>query len=303
MSWQTDGWKAPNINSYLDDDLILLKNLLFASICILFLSASVQAQPKKSGAIQFESTFDPAAMATANGLKLSEQVLARMPKSYVTNFELLFNLTNASYMPVEDIEDSNNSGGAQSGAFRFGGLSGGNKEYYYNFAAHSVAEVFDLNDTSFVMEDKLGEISPQVMGMQQAPPVVEYLKRDETKNILGFPCHKVTVKTTVKRKIMEEEKVLTDETQIWYTDALGFDFSPNPALWTAGAVLAIEGKGTHVYAKSIEYRKVNDKDVNLPKKVVPITAEAYRAKMEARRKQFRGSRAGGIGGVRTITIN
>jgi len=297
MSWQTDGWKAQNIN------LNLMKTFFLASICILGLAAQSQAQPKKSGAIQFESTFDPAAMAAANGIKLSDQVLARMPKNSVSNFELLFNLTNASYTPVEDAEDSNSSAGAQGGGFRFGGFGGANKDYFYNFAEHSLSEVFDLNDTTFVMKDKLGELSQQGMGMQQLAPVAEYLKSDETKTILGLPCHKVTVKTTIKRKIQEEEKVITDETILWYTHDLGFDFSPNPGLWTEGAVLAIEGKGTHVYAKSIEFRKVSDKDVSLPKKVVPITQEAYRAKMETRRKQFRGNRAGAGGQVRTITIN
>ncbi|CAM3964710.1 GLPGLI family protein [Pedobacter westerhofensis] len=279
-----------------------MNRFLIASICVLGLSAQLKAQPKKSGAIQFESTFDPAAMAAANGIKLSEQALARMPKSSVSNYELLFNLTNASYMPVEETEDSNNSGG-QGGGFRFGGFGGTNKDYYYQFAEHKLSEVFDLNDSTFVMEDKLGDLSQQGFGMQQAAPVVEFIKSDDTKNILGFPCHKVTVKTTIKRKIMEEEKVITDETSVWYTNDLGFDFSPNPGLWTEGAVLAIEGKGTHVYAKSIEFRKVSEKDVSLPKKVIPLTQAQYRAKMEARRKQFRGNRTGANGQVRTITIN
>lgn len=280
-----------------------MKSFLIASICILGIAAQLKAQPKKAGAIQFESTFDPAAMAAANGIKLSDQALARMPKSSVSNYELLFNLTHASYMPVEDQEDSNNSGGAQGGGFRFGGFGGSNKDFYYSFADHHLLEVFDLNDTSFVMQDKLGELALQGMGMQQAKPEVAYVRTDETKNILGFPCHKVMVKTTIKRKIMDEEKTFTDETSIWFTNELGFDFSPNPAMWTEGAVLAIEGKSTHVYAKSIAFRKVSDKDVNLPKKVVPITQDEYRVKMEARRKQFRGNRAGAGGQLRTITIN
>jgi GLPGLI family protein len=280
----------------------IMKILFIASICVLGLVFQSKAQPKKSGAIQFESTFDPAAMAAANGIKLSEQALARMPKSSVSNFELLFNLNNASYTPVEDIEDSNNSGGAQGG-MRFGGFGGTNKDYYYSFADHQLSEVFDLNDTTFVMQDKLGDQSQMGFGMQQEPPVITYIRTDETKKILGFNCHKVTVKTTVKRRIMEEEKVITDETNIWFTNDLGFDFSPNPGFWTEGAVLAIEGKGTHVYAKSIEFRNVSAKDVSLPKKVTPITREQLRQKMEARRKQFRGNRTGSNGQVRTITIN
>jgi len=279
-----------------------MKALFIASICVLTMVGQSKAQPKKPGAIQFESSFDPAEMAAANGIKLSEQVLARMPKSSVSNFELLFNLNNASYMVAEDIEDSNTSSGGQQGQ-RFGGFGGSNKDYYYNFTEHKVTEAFDLNDTTFLMDSKLGEPLQIGLGPQQAPPVVEYVKTDETKKILGFTCHKTIIKTTMKRKIMDEEKEITDQTTIWFTDELGFDFSPNPAYWSSGAVLAVEGRGTHIYAKSIEFRNVSARDVSLPKKAILITQEQYRQKMEARRKQFRGNRNGTGGQVRTITIN
>lgn len=272
---------------------------LFITISFFAFCIQLQAQPKKSGAIQFESRFDPAAMAAANGIKLNDQMLARMPKSSVTGFELLFNTTNASYMPVEDNEDSN----SQGGGMRFGGFGGNNnKEYFYSFADHKLTQVFDMNDTTYIMADELGKSAMMNFGPAQAPPVVEYVKSDETKKILGFDCHKVTIKTTVKRKILDEEREFTDLTNLWYTTDLGFDFSPNPAMWTEGAILAIEGKGTNIVAKSIEYRNVSNKDVNLPKKGTVITPETFRAKMELMRKQ-RGNRPGGNGQVRTITIN
>jgi len=275
---------------------------LFITLGFFAFCVQLQAQPKKSAAIQFESTFDPAAMAAANGIKLTDQMLARMPKSSVTGFELLFNATNASYMPVEETEDSNNSGG---GGMRFGGFGGNNnREYFYSFADHKLTQVFDMNDTTFFMEAQLGKAAQ--MGFAPAaatPPVVEYIKSDETKKILGYNCNKITIKTTSKRKILEEEREITDQTNLWYTTELGFDFSPNPALWTEGAVLAIEGKGNNVVAKSIEYRNVSSKDVTLPKKGTVITQEDFRAKMEQMRKQMRGNRAGGNGQMRTITIN
>jgi len=279
-----------------------MKQLFFAAIGLLIFSSQVTAQPKKSGAIQFESSFDPAAMATANGIKLTDEMIARMPKSSVNSFELMFNLTNASYMKVEDIDDSNNSGGG-AGGMRFGGF-GTNRDYYYSFPDHKLTEVFDMSDTTYFLQSKLGESVQNGFGNAQTPPVVEYIKSDETKKILGFNCKKVTVKTTVKRKIMDEEKELTDQTNLWYTDELGFDFSPNPALWTEGAVLAIEGKGTNILAKSIEYRNVSAKDVNLPKKGVVITPDEYKAKMEQRMKQMRGNRNGNrTGQIRNMSIN
>jgi hypothetical protein len=132
----------------------LFITLSFFAFCI-----QLQAQPKKSGAIQFESTFDPAAMAAANGIKLTDQMLARMPKSSVTAFELLFTATNASYMAVEETEDSNNSGG---GGMRFGGFGGNNnREYYYSFADHKLTQVFDMNDTTYFMDAQLGKAAQQ----------------------------------------------------------------------------------------------------------------------------------------------
>ena len=275
---------------------------LFFTLGLLALGIHLQAQPKKSGAIQFQSTFDPAAMAAANGIRVTDQMLARMPKSSVTNFELLFTATNASYMPVEETEDSNNSGG---GGMRFGGFGGNNnREYFYSIADHKLTQVFDMNDTTYFLAAQLGKSAQMSFAPAAAtPPVVEYIKSDETKKIVGFNCNKVTIKTTSKRKILEEEREIVDQTILWYTTELGFDFSPNPALWTEGAVLAIEGKGNNVMAKSIEYRNVSNKDVNLPKKGTVITQEDFRAKMEQMRKQMRGNRAGGNGQMRTITIN
>lgn len=282
-----------------------MKTTIAAIFGLLLFTSQVDAQQKKqSGAIQFQSTFDPAVMASANGIKLSEEMMARMPKSSTTDFELLFNATNASYTRVEEIEDSN-SGGGGGGGMRFGGFGGASHDLYFDFLDHKMTEVFDMNDTTFFLQAKLGESSMPSMrmgpgGAAAEPPVRTVTKSDETRKILGFNCNKVVIKTVSKRRIQDEEREITDETALWYTKELGFDFSPTPALWTEGAVLAIEGKGTNVVAKSIEYRNVNGKDVGLPKKGTVITPEQYKAKLEARMKQMRGNRNGG--GTQSIRI-
>jgi hypothetical protein len=89
------------------------------------------------------------------------------------------------------------------------------------------------------------------------------------------------------------DKNVVEETKIWYTKDLGFDFSPNPNMWTEGAVLAIEGRGNSSIAKSIEYRNVSTKDVTAPKKAKLITDEEYKTKMENMMKRFRQNRPGG----------
>jgi hypothetical protein len=301
---------------------IIMKKITVALLGFLSIVSVANAQKKKtSGAIQFENTVDPAAMASASGIQLTDQMKARMPSSSKTNFELLFTATNASYMPVEETEDSNGAGGGGGGMgrmmMRFGG-AGGNREYYYTFADKSLTEVFDLNDTTYYMPGKLtlstsGPISSFRMGGgnpndttkgKPAPaPTIEVVKTDSTKQILGFTCHQAIVRSTRAIKILDMDKNVVEETKIWYTNDLGFDFSPNPNMWTEGAVLAIEGRGNSSIAKSIEYRNVSAKDVTAPKKAKLITPEEYKTKMDNMMKRFRQNRPAGGGQGRAFGMN
>lgn len=305
-----------------------MKKIFVAVIGLLTLTIAAQAQ-KKSGAIQFETTMDPAAMASASGVQLSDEMRARMPKAMKSNFELLFTATNASYMPVEENEDSNGGGGGGGMGrmmMRFGG-AGGAREYYYSFADQKLVEVFDVSDTTYAMASKLTVASnvptnfnmgggqrpggnnanaPATNSAVQflpGPPTMEVVKSDETKKILGFNCNKVIVKSIRKAKVLDMDKDIVDETALWYTTELGFNFSPNPNLWTEGTVLAIENKGNSTVAKSIEYRGVSSKDVTAPKKALPITADEYKAKMEAMMKRFSGGGNRQGGQVRSTVIN
>ncbi len=271
-----------------------MKKIIFAFLGILAITVQLQAQDKKSGAVQFMSSLDPAVMAEANGVKLNPQMLARM-KAVKIPFELLFTPTHASYMKVEEVEDSNSEGNT-GGGMRAGGFGGGsNRDYYYDLAGQQLTAVFDFRDTTYFMATTLGQVEMPISFGSRAvvkPPVVIYQKSDETKKILGFDCQKVTVKTTTTRKIQEEEKEIVTETVVWYTKDLGFNFSPNPAVWTEGAVLEITGPGSGVVATSVEYRRVNMKDVTLPKKGIAITPAAFQEKMEAMMKNRTPRQAG-----------
>ncbi|GAB1462639.1 hypothetical protein [Pedobacter sp.] len=290
-----------------------MKKIFIAFLSVLTFTITAQAQ-KKSGAIQFETVVDPVAIAEASGRQIPEEMKARMPKSVKTNYELLYNATNASYMPVTEVEDSNSGGGRAGGMrFAFGGFGGGNREYFYTFADQKVVEVFDLMDTTYVMPSKLTVASINQFGGGNAarnnnqnnsavqflnvPPTVEIIKSDETKKIVNLNCKKVTIKTTRKANVLGMEKDVVDETVLWYTNDLGFKFSPMPNLWTEGAVLAIEIKGGGTTAKSIEYRNVSTRDVTAPKKAVSITQEEYQAKMAAMGNRFRNNRQGATGRI------
>ena len=302
-----------------------MKKIFVAVVGMLTLTLAAQAQ-KKSGAIQFESTIDPAATMAATGMQISDEMRARMPKAVKTNFELLFTATNASYMPVEEMEDSNGGGGGGMGRMmmRMGG-AGGAREYYYSFADQKLVEVFDLSDTSYVMQGKLAVANPvQPFNMANrnqnnapttsgntktisavqflpGPPTLEVVKTEETKKIVGLNCNKVIVKSIRKAKVLGEDKDVIDETALWYTNELGFNFSPDPNFWTEGTVLAIENKGKTTTAKSIEYRNVSARDVTAPKKATPITADEYKVKMENMMKRFSGG--GRPTGARSMILN
>ena len=282
-----------------------MKSIILAIAGLFAFSLNLQAQENKSGAIQFVTSIDPAAMAEASGRTLTPEMQARM-RSMKTPYELLFNATHASYMKVEEIEDSNNEGG-NTGTFRMGGFGGSNRDYYYSFADQKLTSVFDFRDTTYFLDTKLGRADLSVATGNRAAvtaPVVEYIKSDETRKIIGLNCHKVTVKTTMKRKVQEEIKEFVTETVVWYTKDLGFNFSPNPALWTEGAVLAIESKGNSTVANSIAYRKVSARDVTLPKKGTVITQEALQSKMESMMRNRRGTPGNQSGNtIRNIVIN
>lgn len=295
-----------------------MKKIVLALMGVVCLLSVADAQKKTSGAIQFETTIDPAAMAAASGFQIPDQMKARMPSASKSNFELLFTATQASYMPVEDMEDSNGAGGGGGGIsrmmMRFGG-GGGNREYYYSFADQKLTEVFDLNDTTYYMPGKLtlstsgpmasfrmggGNAADTFRSKPAAAPKIEVVKTDATKKIIGFDCKEVIIKSTRSVKIMDMEKDVTEETHIWYTNDLGFNFSPNPKMWTEGTVLAIEGRGSSTIAKSIEYRGVSTKDVTPPKKAKLITEAEYKTKMDTMMKRFRQNRP--QGGVQRIVV-
>lgn len=267
-----------------------MRRLFIVVICLIGFSIRVDAQPEKSGTILFESTFDPAGLTAANGIKLSSEAAARMPKSSVTNFELKFDQLRASYKQQDNPNSSTQRAARYNGLGVFGG--GFSRDYYYDFQAQRLIQAFDLNDTLFLMEDKMGLLPEMKFGTGQIVPVIDYVKSDKVKQILGFTCHQVIAKTTVKHKIMGVEKEITEEAVIWYTNELGFNFSPNPVLWTAGAVLAIESKGTHIQAKSIHFKDIKAEDIDLPKMGIMINQQQLHTKLDLRRKMTRLSRNG-----------
>lgn len=262
-------------------------------VLILFctlLSSFVFSQQKTAGVIYYDQVIDLKSMRTqaggagapAEGSQQQTIIMngmqggATMPDKITNKFEILFNAAGAKFQKSE-IEDVANLGGENRAAaggmmMRFGG---GDRELYFT-NTDKVTESFDLNGEARLMESVLGSGSKEV----------EY--STETRKIIGFDCKKALIAGRNGFK-----------TTIWYTTALPLKASPMAAMWTEGVVLGIENDRMKYFATSIEYTKIKDAEVAVPKKGKIITQEEYQKEMEAMRAKFRGN---GAGGQREIRI-
>ncbi len=247
------------------------------------LSSYVFSQQKTAGVIYYDQVIDLKAMASqfkqnTNGAGQGEgqqRVMifggagGNMPEKIVNKFEIAFNPTGAKFQKSVIEENNAPEGGAAVGGMammRFGGS--GDREIFFN-GTDKVTESFELNGEEVMMENALGAMSATAE------------KSDETRKIAGFDCKKAVVTGRNGQK-----------TTIWYTTELPFKASPMPALWTEGVVLGLETDRMKYFATSIEYSKVKDSEVAVPKKGRMITQEEYQKKMEEMRSRFRNMGGG-----------
>jgi GLPGLI family protein len=130
---------------------------------------------------------------------------------------------------------------------------------YFDVSTHKVTEAQNFNGEDMLVESYLGSSANGVE------------KTDETKDIAGFLCKKVILKTP------------SGDISIWYTTKLPFVASPFPTLWTKGVVLGIEGNNLKMYATSVEYGEVKDSEFTIPSKGTVISLEDFKKKMEEMR--------------------
>ena len=257
------------------------------------LSSYVFSQQKTSGVIYYDQVIDLKAMAaqaqqsaSAAGAPAegSTRVMmfsgaggANMPEKITNKFEIAFNPSGAKFQKSVIEENNAPEGQAPAGGgmmMRFGG--GADREIYFN-GTEKVTESFELNGEEVLMENPLGSMAKEAERLEQ------------TRKIAGLDCKKAVVTGRNGQK-----------TTIWYTTALPFKASPMPALWTEGVVLGLETDRMKYFATSIEYSKVKDSEVAVPKKGRLITQEEYQQKMQEMRSKFRNM--GGGAGQREIRI-
>lgn len=257
------------------------------------LSTYVFSQQKSAGVIYYDQVIDLKAMmaqaqqaAASAGTQAGGQQRTmmfggaggNMPDKITNKYEIAFNPTGAKFQKSVIDENSAPEGGGGSVAgmmMRFGG--GGDREIFFN-GTDKVTESFELNGEDVLMENPLGSTAASAE------------KVEETRKIAGIDCKKAVITAKNGQK-----------TTIWYSTDLPFKASPMPAMWTEGVVLGIESDRMKYFATSIEYSKVKDSEVALPKKGRMITQDEYQQKMQEMRSRFRNM-GGGAGGQREIRI-
>ncbi|NEU07936.1 GLPGLI family protein [Flavihumibacter sp. R14] len=239
--------------------------LVLVSFCLVF-TTFVFAQQKTSGVIYYTQVIDTRAMR--QGAEGQQQQSPRpngftMPDKITNKMEIIYNANGAKLQKSQVEEDISQAGNAEGGMrmMRFGGNA--DREVFFKAGDKKVTESFEMNDEPLLLEKQLGSNSTDVV------------KSDETRKIAGFDCKKVIIKDKNG-----------SETAVWYTTDLAFTASPVPALWTEGVVLGLENQRMKYYASSIEYIKIKDSELALPKKARLITEEEYQAKQAEFRKRM-----------------
>ena len=245
--------------------------LVLITFCFVFTSY-VFAQQKTSGVIYYTQVIDTRAMRAGVGEAAQQQAPRangfNIPDKITTKMEIIYNANGAKLQKSEIEEDISQTGNAEGGMrmMRFGGNA--DREVFFNFTDKKVTESFELSGEQLLLEKKLGSNSGDAV------------KTDETRKIAGFDCKKIIIKDKSGA-----------ETTVWYTTDLPFTASPVPALWTEGVVLGVENQRMKFYASSIEYIKIKDSELALPKNAKLISEEEYAVKQAAFRKtmqeQFR----------------
>jgi GLPGLI family protein len=240
--------------------------LVLVGFCLVFTSY-VFAQQKTSGVIYYTQVLDTKAMRA--GAEAAQQQAPRMngftmPDKITNKMEIIYNVNGAKLQKTELEEDISQAGNGNTEGMRvmrFGGNA--DREVFFNFADKKITESFEMNGEQLLMQKRLGSNSADVV------------KSDETRKIAGFDCKKVSIKDKNG-----------SETTVWYTTDLPFSASPMPALWTEGVVLGVENQRMKFYASSIEYIRIKDSELALPKKAKLISEEEYNVKQTEFRKRM-----------------
>ena len=255
-----------------------MKKLLF-SVCSLGFFMTLSAQ-QKVGTVIFERKIN------MHRIIQDEQMRAMMPEFRTSAHMLLFSDSVSVYKLVpEDEAPDPFAGGGGGGArvmMRFGADGG---DLYKNFAQSKSIQSSELGGKNFLITDSI----------RQQP----WKLSSETKQILGYNCHKATRKTTspmmgARRITVTNGGAPTADTSAknrpapkeieivaWFADDLISPVGPENYGQLPGVILELNiDNGQTVYTAKEVKKTVDAKELKEPKKGKVVTQQEYMKMMQ-----------------------
>jgi GLPGLI family protein len=194
-----------------------------------------------------------------------QDMKAMIPEFRTTKDQLIFNVTESSYKPVEEDEDevSGNNGGVQIR------MRVPQNEYYMNSETSTKIVLQEFMGKKYLIEDSI-KMSPWKFGT-------------EVKTILGYECRQAY--------FTEEVQGRTLEVTAWYTDKMRPFLGPERFNTLPGTVLAVDiNNGERVtMARHIELRPLKKNELKPPAGGVKTTQEEYRKLVAEQMERMRSA--------------
>ena len=236
----------------------------------------------------------------------NEEMKSRIPEFRTTHHTLLFKDTVSVYKTIQETEEANPFGEGGGGR-GFGGGGGGFGDGGGGRGMGRMSRMLGSNDGDFFKNFSSG-IS--IQATEQSGKnflIVDTLKKqpwkltEETKIILGFPCHKATMiqksfgggggigggrggdrgdrprdqnNTDTARRAPRVPRDI--QIVAWFADGINATVGPDKFGQLPGAILELDvDNGSMVYTATEIKKTVSDKDIKEPKKGKKVTREEY----------------------------
>ncbi len=271
-----------------------MKRLLFS--LSLLTSCIVAFSQQKEGTVVFERKINMYKMIQ------NEQMRSMMPEFRTSKHTLIFSdsISVFKLIPEDEAPDPFDGQGGGGGMMRmmsrFGGDGG---DLYKNFGQTKSIQTQELGGKTFLIVDT---IKPQPWKLSM-----------ETKQILGYNCHKATRKAPVPLRVMSAfgraggppPSATTDSSKsaapkemeivAWFADALISPVGPESYGQLPGVILELNvDNGATVFTAKEVKKTVDAKELKEPKKGKVVTQEEYRKLMQQMMSNFGGQGGQGI---------
>jgi GLPGLI family protein len=197
-------------------------------------TATCLAQDKSQGKIDYEVTMNLHASLKPDQLQYKDMIPEK-----VTNKEVLYFNGGKTRLSLKDPDDITSEEGATVKV-----VSNPGQTAIYTDAASG-------GSWSLMEED-----GQKALVAAEKTAVADRKPGTGTKEILGFTCHELTMKSKDKEQMT-----------LWVTDALPFSAGPMGISAGKGLVLGVDSKKINIIATAINYAPVSVSEVSIPEGV------------------------------------